>query len=498
MNRDQALAVLREHADEIRAQGVVRLALFGSVARGEARPDSDIDILVDYDEGRRLSLTDVSGLQAYLADLLGCDVEVADRRHLKPFVKDNILAEAIEVFPRFDHRMALPEGAPPLRRSPRQPLQDMLDALSAIEYHVAGSTFERFQQDHLLRAAVEHEIATAAEASRRLPADLTARHPKVHWDELRATGDALRRDYHEDHTEAVWALVTRHLVLLKRTVKEMIEKVEEYRILTASFSEFEIPFLESDIEWSEGPDFYLDQTGRRIAIELVSYNQGTIRSGGNRRRQVEGEWHTFRDQARSAVRNHVDIREIDVFLHFSYEERSHEIRLLPRRKWNELIEELCRFIAEKKPELGDHRGSYWPDQSRFPLMARYLSAVDLTNFANRQIGEYADWRWNGDAGYIGLTERDLAQAIRAKSTARCGHEKWLIIHGGVTIGSMLPPIDTSGVLTAMQNVESELRAGDFDRVLFWSAYRPCRNYYWTPTDGWREHVRQRSDRSGSP
>jgi len=226
MDRDVILAVLRERADEIRARGVVRLALFGSVARGEARPDSDIDILVDYDEGCRLSLTDISGLQAFLADLLGRDVEVADRRHLKPFVEDNILAEAIEVFPRFGHRMALPEGAPPLRRSPRQPLQDMLDALSAIKDHVAGSTFERFRQDHLLRAAVEHEIATAAEASRRLPAGLTARHPRVAWEELRAIGDALRRDYYEDHAEAVWTIATLHLAPLKRAVQAMIAEIE--------------------------------------------------------------------------------------------------------------------------------------------------------------------------------------------------------------------------------------------------------------------------------
>ena len=47
MDRDQILARLRDHAPDLRRHGVVRAALFGSVARGEARPDSDIDIDID-------------------------------------------------------------------------------------------------------------------------------------------------------------------------------------------------------------------------------------------------------------------------------------------------------------------------------------------------------------------------------------------------------------------------------------------------------------------
>lgn len=47
MRRDDAIRILREHASEIRAEEVTRLALFGSTARDQARPDSDVDLLVD-------------------------------------------------------------------------------------------------------------------------------------------------------------------------------------------------------------------------------------------------------------------------------------------------------------------------------------------------------------------------------------------------------------------------------------------------------------------
>jgi hypothetical protein len=74
------------------------LALFGSVARGTARPNSDVDILVVVDDRRKFSLLDFASLRLRLCDLLGRDVELVERDHLKPFLRDDILAEAVEAF----------------------------------------------------------------------------------------------------------------------------------------------------------------------------------------------------------------------------------------------------------------------------------------------------------------------------------------------------------------------------------------------------------------
>jgi uncharacterized protein len=77
--RDEAIDILRREARSLRDRGVVRLALIGSVARGEARADSDVDVLIDIDRDRRFSLIDHSELRLFLCDLLDCDTDVLIR-----------------------------------------------------------------------------------------------------------------------------------------------------------------------------------------------------------------------------------------------------------------------------------------------------------------------------------------------------------------------------------------------------------------------------------
>jgi hypothetical protein len=77
--RDQIIDVLQREARRLRDRGVVHLALIGSLARGEARADSDIDVLIDIDPDRRFSLIDHSELRLFLCDLLDRDTDVLVR-----------------------------------------------------------------------------------------------------------------------------------------------------------------------------------------------------------------------------------------------------------------------------------------------------------------------------------------------------------------------------------------------------------------------------------
>ncbi len=84
--RDQILALAAHY-------GASNVRIFGSVARGEARPGSDIDFLVRLEDQR--SLLDLVGLWQDLEDLLGCDVDVVTERGLKERMRERVLREAV-------------------------------------------------------------------------------------------------------------------------------------------------------------------------------------------------------------------------------------------------------------------------------------------------------------------------------------------------------------------------------------------------------------------
>lgn len=96
MDRPAALALLRAHLPELQRRfGVLRLALFGSLARDQARPDSDADVLVGFDappDARRFF-----GVQFYLEDLLGCPVDLVTESALRQELRPHVERELIRV-----------------------------------------------------------------------------------------------------------------------------------------------------------------------------------------------------------------------------------------------------------------------------------------------------------------------------------------------------------------------------------------------------------------
>ena len=93
MTRDEILRALREHLPELRRHGVAHLSLFGSVVRSEASPDSDVDLLVEFDTP--VSMFKFLDLKDCLEGILGRPVDLVTRGALKPQLRDRILAEAV-------------------------------------------------------------------------------------------------------------------------------------------------------------------------------------------------------------------------------------------------------------------------------------------------------------------------------------------------------------------------------------------------------------------
>lgn len=99
MTRDEVIETLNRHRDELaRDYGVKSLALFGSLVRQEAKPGSDVDLLVEFDD-RPVGLFHLVGTELHLAELLGVDkVDLVLRRSIIPELKAIILGEAVNVF----------------------------------------------------------------------------------------------------------------------------------------------------------------------------------------------------------------------------------------------------------------------------------------------------------------------------------------------------------------------------------------------------------------
>lgn len=95
-NREQTIERLADCQDEVRALGVARLALFGSVLRGQARADSDVDVLVQFAPGTK-SYAKFLALSELLEARLGRRVELVTTEALSPFIGPRIVAEAQDV-----------------------------------------------------------------------------------------------------------------------------------------------------------------------------------------------------------------------------------------------------------------------------------------------------------------------------------------------------------------------------------------------------------------
>jgi len=96
MDRDSVLRILADSSEELRRRSVQRLAVFGSMARGEATESSDIDILVEFDPEASVGLFEFVRLRRYLSELLGREVDLATPASLHPALRDEILREAID------------------------------------------------------------------------------------------------------------------------------------------------------------------------------------------------------------------------------------------------------------------------------------------------------------------------------------------------------------------------------------------------------------------
>jgi uncharacterized protein len=136
MNRQDAIAALREQADAVKALAATALYLFGFTARDESGPGGDIDLFIEYDRRSQFSLIELVGIKQLLERRLGVTVDLTTRDSLDPLLRDRIEAAAERVF--------LTE------RLVRRTLRAIIEAIEGVENATRGKTLDDCGADWLL------------------------------------------------------------------------------------------------------------------------------------------------------------------------------------------------------------------------------------------------------------------------------------------------------------------------------------------------------------
>ena len=97
MTLDDVKRLIAPELPALHACGVTALHVFGSVARGEAHPSSDIDVIVDFDPHSHFSIIDLVGVKQRLAARLGANVDVVTRDGIHRRIREQVLQEAVQV-----------------------------------------------------------------------------------------------------------------------------------------------------------------------------------------------------------------------------------------------------------------------------------------------------------------------------------------------------------------------------------------------------------------
>ncbi len=223
MRRDQALRILTDHKDELRDKfGVTSIAIFGSTARDEARPDSDVDTLIEIE--RPASLFTISKVNFYLEDILGAKVDLATPGGLRSPIRERIYQDLIYV------------GAEPengyIRRSTmsmsnerewRFRLNDIHESAGKILRYVQGMDFDTFSENQMVIDAVIRNFEIIGEAVRYIPDAFKASHPLIDWQDMADMRNRLIHGYSDINMDTVWNTIVNHLPPLLSQIEELIE-----------------------------------------------------------------------------------------------------------------------------------------------------------------------------------------------------------------------------------------------------------------------------------
>lgn len=215
--------LIREKREEIlriaAKHGAINVRLFGSVARGEAGPESDVDLLVD--EGPKTSDWFPGGLITDLEGLLGREVDVVPERWMNPILRPYIVPDAIPLdrpLPAIHRRQTK------MKKDDRVYLEHIAECIRKVQDFTASGR-EAFFDSALVQDATLRNLQTLAESTQKLSPEFKARHSELDWGQLAGFRNRLTHDYLSGiDLEQVWDAIQNRLPDLKTVVAAALER----------------------------------------------------------------------------------------------------------------------------------------------------------------------------------------------------------------------------------------------------------------------------------
>jgi uncharacterized protein with HEPN domain/predicted nucleotidyltransferase len=208
-------------ADFCRRHGIRRLALFGSVLRDDFGPESDVDVLVDYEPGERSFRATLQAKADLSALLGGREVDLIQRSSLNRWIRARVFAEEEVLYDQegadtFGENLREPRS----RRAPNMNERDvlyfghMLDAAREALEIARDVDRTGFDTDRTLRLALTHLVQIVGEAARKVSAEGRAAHPEIPWQEMIGRRHVLVHNYEGVKEPKVWETVDEDLPAL--------------------------------------------------------------------------------------------------------------------------------------------------------------------------------------------------------------------------------------------------------------------------------------------
>jgi uncharacterized protein with HEPN domain/predicted nucleotidyltransferase len=225
--------LLRAHLPELVLRyGINSLGVFGSYVRGQARPRSDLDLLVEYTE--IYPKTPRPDLKKELTDLLGVKIDLVPLHYLKPYIGRHIHSEVIwllrngqETNAKIPRYRANGGKTGKMSTSKREYLDYLNDILINMElaakFAIGFSNWRDVYDDPRTAMALTKAIENIGEAVKKIPADAKKKYPQVPWQDIAGMRDKLAHSYFDIDYEKLWQVVTEDIPRDKPFVQELVD-----------------------------------------------------------------------------------------------------------------------------------------------------------------------------------------------------------------------------------------------------------------------------------